>query len=134
GGCSGECGSNSNQRGVMGSGNKNQRPLKAALSQIILDELPYFASAFSNQRNDIDIRRCIFCDHAEQRALANAAATENSDTLAHAAGEQPIDGSNASLNCFANGIAIHGIRRLRIEFLLYEIQGKRFAVERPSES
>ena len=52
--------------------------------------------------------------HAEQRALADAAAAEQADALAAAAGQQRVDGAHAGAERRDDRIALHRVERRRI--------------------
>ena len=64
-------------------------------AEIVLEEAADFAAALADQRDDRDVGRRAARHHAEQRALADAAAAEEADALAAAAGEQRVDGAHA---------------------------------------
>ena len=67
----------------------------ALRAQIVLEKRAHFAVALADQRDHADVGRVVAAHGAEQRALADAAAAEDADALALAAGQQAVDGANA---------------------------------------
>ncbi len=64
-------------------------------AEVVLEEAAHLAAALADQRDHDDVGRGAARHHAEQRALADAAAAEDADALAAAAGQQRVDGAHA---------------------------------------
>src|SRR5262249_23237349 len=84
-------GADAHQRRLVGRGDDDDRAAQALLSEAVFEEWSDFAAALTDEHNDIDVRYRVFGNLAEQRALADAAAGEQSDALAATAGEQTVD-------------------------------------------
>ena len=63
--------------------------------EVALDELAHLASALAEQRDHVDVGAGAPGDHAEQHALADAAARHDADPLAPAERDQAVDGPDA---------------------------------------
>ena len=85
------------------------------MAQLVLDKLANLAATFTDQSDDIDVGIGITGDHPKQSALADAAAAENPNTLAKAAGQQSINGADTGLDGLSDWIAGKRIRRFRIQ-------------------
>src|SRR5208337_676480 len=84
--------------------------MTASLAEAV-EELTHFASAFSHQRQNCQVSRGATRHHADQRALANAAATEDTESLSPSAGEESINSADAATQRLANRQTIEGRRR-----------------------
>ena len=73
----------------------DHRALHAFRAQLMFEKSAHLAVALADQRDDGDVRRIVPRHGAQQRALADAAAAENADALALAAGQQAVDGADA---------------------------------------
>ena len=78
---------NAQQRRLVGSGNNHHRTPQTLFAEH-LKKLADFASAFADQRQHRHVGRGAARHHADQRALAHAAAAEDADTLAASAGDE----------------------------------------------
>src|SRR5688572_32422229 len=76
-----------------------------------LDEFLHFATALADQTDDDDIRARISGHHAEQHALADAAAGEQADTLTATHGKQRVYGAHADVERLADGLTRERIDR-----------------------
>jgi hypothetical protein len=77
------------------------------------DEIKHFASALADHTNDDDIGGSEACHHAEQHALANAAARNQAYSLTLANGEKRIDGAYADIEYSVDRRALERILALR---------------------
>ena len=101
---------------LVGGGADDHRSAHAFLAEIFFDELAEFASAFTDESDDIDVAFCAFGHHAEEGGFSDAATGKNSHALAAADGGKGIDGPNAGGEGFGDALAAEGIGRWIDEF------------------
>ena len=89
--------------------------LQAVLAEDFLEEFLHFAAAFADQRDHGDIGAGVLGDLAEQRALADAGAGENSHALAQPAGVQGVDGADAGGDGLVDVDARHRLDRAGVD-------------------
>ena len=95
----------------------------------MLDEAAHLAAALADQGQHDHIGLRAARDHAEQRALADAAATEETDALSPPAGQHRIHRAHAGAQRRDDGIAIHRIER-RWKQRIPHVRRERLSVER----
>src|SRR5258707_75358 len=78
------------------------------------DEILDFSAALADQGNDFDVGAGIARDHREQRALADAGAGHDRDTLSLAASDRAVDRANADIERLANFRPLQGIEITRV--------------------
>ena len=88
-------GTQADERWIVRGGRDNDRPGQAFRAEVVLDEPPHFAAALADQPNHRHVRRSSPRHHAEQRALADAAAPKHAEPLPQARGRQRVDRANA---------------------------------------
>ena len=64
--------------------------------KVLLDEVPNLAAPLAHQRDHVDVGGDVSKHHAEERALAHAAAREDAHALSLAAGQQRVDRPDAN--------------------------------------
>ena len=106
-----KAGANAKRRRPVGSGDNHNGPRQAFGAQLVLQKFAHFAVALADQGDHVDIGGAMPRHRAEQRALADAAAAENADALALAAGQQTVDGANARGQPFFDVFAFQRARR-----------------------
>ena len=72
------------QRRMVGRRRDDHRARQAVAAEDALDEFLHFAAALADQADDDDVGRGVARHHAQQHALADAAAGEQADALAPA--------------------------------------------------
>ncbi len=100
------------QRRIVGRRRHDDRALQALGPENALDEFLHFAAALADQADDDDVGAGVARHHAEQHALADAAAGEQADALAATDGQQRIDGAHADIERLLDGLARQRIDRL----------------------
>ena len=85
------------QRRVVGGGRHDDRARQALASENPFDEFLHFPPALTDQPDDDDVGRGVAGHHAQQHALADAAAGKQADTLAAADGQQAVDRPDADV-------------------------------------
>ncbi len=100
---------------LVGGGDDDHGALAAFLSERVFEEVAHFAAAFADQPEHGEVGSGVARHHADQRALAHAAAAENADALSAAAGEESIDRADAAAERFANRQALQGQRGGAVE-------------------
>jgi hypothetical protein len=88
-------GARAHQRRLVRGRRHDDRALQARRAQVLLDELEHLAAALSDQRDDVDVGLHVARDHAQQGALAHAAAGENADPLSAPYRQQAVDALDA---------------------------------------
>ena len=81
----------------------------------MLEEAAHLAATLADQRDDGDVGTGAAGHHAEQRALAHAAAAEQSDALPPPHGQQGIDRAHARAERPGDGLARERVERWRVE-------------------
>ena len=89
--------------------------LPARLVQVFLQKFAHFASAFADQRDDVDIGLRLAGDHAQQGGFAHAAAGENPQALPAPARDEGVDGFDAGAKAMRDPLALERMRRLQIQ-------------------
>ncbi len=103
------------ERGAVGRGNDHHRFGQAFGAEVVFEKAAHFAAAFADERKDDHVGLSAPCDHAEQRALADAAAAEHADALAAAAGQHRVDRAHAGAQRTLDRVAVHRIDRRRLK-------------------
>ncbi len=98
-----------------------------------MQKRPHLAAAFADQGDDIDVRLRSLGDFAQQRAFTDAAAGEDADALAAAAGQQRVDGPKTGNERFANAGAVERRRRGAIDRPWHVIAKRPLGVDRPAQ-
>src|SRR4029434_6681355 len=101
---------------------------------ILFDKASEFAPAFADQRDDVHIRARELGHHAEQRALAHAAASEDTDALTFAAGEDGIDCADSGSQRFGYVLARKRILGRSMQRILILAVERAQAVDRISQT
>src|ERR1019366_2356424 len=102
-------GADAQRRRAFAGGADHDGAFAALGPELVFDECADFAVAFADHGDDRDVGRVVARHGAEQGALADAAAAENADALAFAAGQQGIDGADAGDQHLGNVLAVEGI-------------------------
>jgi hypothetical protein len=84
-------------------------------TQIVLEKLADFASAFADQRQDDHIAHGIAGQHGQQARLADAGAGEQADALTLAAGGKGVEHVHAEIEPWSEPGAAVGFRRIRAD-------------------
>ena len=103
------------QGGLVGGGDDDDGFAAAGLVQIFFEEFAHFAAAFADEGDDVDVGLGLAGDHAQQGGFADAAAGEDAEALAAAAGNKSVDGLDAGLEGLADALALEGMGRLEIQ-------------------
>ena len=112
----------------------HHRPGQARLPQIVFQELPHLASAFSDQGNDRDVAVGVTRQHREQGGLADARACEQAEALSGAAGREAVEHAHAQIEARPETGAAGGIGGCRAHRPRPAAARQRtLAVERTSE-
>ena len=111
----------------------DDRPLQAFGAEIVLEEAAHLAAALADQRDHGDVGGGAARHHAEQRALADAAAAEQADALAAAAGQQRVDGADAGAQRRDDRLARPADSAAADERRRSPVAQRPEAVERPAE-
>ena len=90
-----EGGADAQRRGQVGRRDHHHAALQAFGAQFVFDEIADLAVALADQRDHADVGGIVARHRAEQSALADAAAAEDSDALPFAAGQQAVDRADA---------------------------------------
>ncbi len=93
-------------------------------SENALDEFFHFTAALADHPDDDDVCARIARHHSQENALTHAAAGEQADALSAADCQKGVDGSNADVERFGDGLALQ-----RIDGFAGESYG-RFAIQR----
>ncbi len=110
-----ETGADAQRRRPVRSRHHNHRAAAPFRSQFVFKERPHFAIAFAHQRDHADVGVVVPRHHAQQRAFADAAASENPDALSFAARQQSIDGANARHQRLGDVFAVQRLGRRGIQ-------------------
>ena len=106
-GCAEVSGSQAECRGFVTCGDDDDRPPQTVRAERLFEELAHFAAALTDEHDDVDVRLATASDLAEQCALADAAAGEEADSLAFAAGQQGVDRADAGAERFSDSWPTH---------------------------
>nr|WP_274380822.1 hypothetical protein [Dyella acidiphila] len=92
----------------------------------MLDELTYLAAALADQAHHHHIGFGLTRDHAQQHALADAAACEQPYALAATERKHAVDRPHADVEHTRNGLLFHRVdpRRMQVEGILAEQRAK----------
>ena len=102
------------QRRLIGGRDNNNRALTSRLSQAV-EKFAYFTATFTHQRQHSQVGRSAARHHADQRALAYAAAAEDTQPLSSSAGEESVDGADPATQRLANRQTVKGQRRSAVQ-------------------
>ncbi len=83
--------------------------------EVVVEEAAHFAAALTDQAQHDHVGRGAARQHAEQRALAHAAAAEEADALPATARQQPVDGAHARTDRRLDGLAVERVQRARLQ-------------------
>src|SRR5690606_3907303 len=103
-------------------------------AEVGLEEAPDLAAPPADQRQHDDVGLGAAGHHAEQRALADAAAAEHADALPASARQHGVDRAHAGPDGRPDRLARHGIERVRAERRLIDGAERPLAVDRPAET
>ncbi len=81
----------------------------------LFEKLAHFTAAFTDEHDDVDVRLATASDLAEQRALADTAAGEETDALTFAASQQGVDRSDAGAERFGDSLPTHRCGRCAVQ-------------------
>ena len=98
------------QRRTVRGRDDDDRSREPVRTEVVFEKRSHFAATFTDQREDDDVCLRSASHHAEQRALADAAATKETKSLTPSAGQDGVDGAHASAYRFRDWTA-----RKRIE-------------------
>src|SRR5581483_2212435 len=87
----------------------------ACFVEVLLQKLAHFTTAFADQRDDVDVGLGVAGDHAQERGFAHAAACEDAEALAAAAGDESVHGLDAGAEGIADALALERVRRQKIQ-------------------
>ena len=85
--------------------------LRPRFVQVAFQKFTHFAAAFADERDDVHVGLGLRRHHAEQRGFADAAAGENAEALAAAAGHERVHGLDAGLENIVDALALERMRR-----------------------
>lgn len=100
----------------------------------MLDKIADLPVALADQGDHADIGGTVARHAAQQRALTYAAAPEDPDPLAFAAGQQAIDGADSGCERFTNRLPVKRARRGSIEIVGFLGANRSQAIQRLAES
>ena len=128
------CGADAKRRGTVGGRRDHHRTFHAFRAEFLIQKRLDLAVAFADQRDHADLRRILSRHGAQQRAFTDAAAAEQSDSLALAARQKTIDRTDAGDQALGDmfpreRVRGRGIQRIRLHRL-----HRRAAVHGLSES
>ncbi len=98
------------------------------------DEFLHLAATFADQTDHDDIGIGVARHHAEQHALAHAAAGEQAHALPAADRQQRIDGAHTDIQRFADRAARQGIDGLSVEWRAPGIAQRTLAIQWPARA
>jgi hypothetical protein len=94
----------------VGRGHDHHRFAPSRFIQVFFQELAHFATAFTNERDDVDVSLRLAGDHAQQGGFADAAAGENAQTLAPSTRDERVDGLDARSKLMLNALPLERVR------------------------
>ena len=103
------------QRRRVGRRCDHHRARERLGGQDVFHELAHFAPTLADQSDHDDIGRRIARHHAEQHALAHAAAGEQAQALAASDREQRVDRTHADVEDFADRLALERIEGTAVQ-------------------
>src|ERR1700674_5341963 len=92
--------------------------LQSLSAQCVIDNLPNFAIALSDQPHHSNLSRVVLGEAAEQHALADSASTEDPHALTLSDREQSIDHAHAGFEPLRDMAALERIGRRRLQRIL----------------
>ena len=122
------------RRGTVGSRRDHHRTLHAFRTELLIEKRLDLAVALADQRDHADLGRIFSRHRAQQRALADAAAAEQADSLALAAGQETIDGTDAGDQAFGDMFPRERVGGRSIQRIRFHGFHRRTAVHGLSES
>ena len=99
------------ERGLIAGGHDHDGAGETFLTQRVLDELAYFTTALTEQRDHVHIGLRVARNHTEHGRLADAGTGEDADALATTDREQSVDRAHARFHRTVDRVAREGIRR-----------------------
>src|SRR5262249_384491 len=96
----------------IGGRNHDDATGQALFAEFIDDEFLHLAAAFTDEPNDVDIKRGIAGDHRQQHRFADARCREDTHALAKAAGGESVQRPDAEIDLAADPGAGMGWRRI----------------------
>ena len=97
-------------------------------------EIPHFAIALADQRDDTHGGGTAARHGAQQRALSDARAAEDADPLSLAAGQQTVDGANAGGQRLPDRLALQRARRGCVEIVRLGARDRAASIQRTSKA
>ncbi len=97
------------ERWIVGRCRDNYGFLEIFFAEDVFDEFAYFSAALADQANHDHIGFSVTGHLAKQHALADAAAGEQTNTLATAHGEQCINGAHTNIKRVLIGWRANGL-------------------------
>src|ERR1700728_3859782 len=96
---------------MVGGSRHHDRARAVLRTEDALDEFFHLTTALADQSDDNHFRARVAGHHAEENALADAAAREQADALAAAHGEHRVDSSNADIERLGNRLTRQRVDR-----------------------
>src|SRR5204862_318085 len=110
------------------------RALAAFRAQLVFKKMAHLTVALADQGDHRDVGRILARHGAEQRAFSDTAAAKQSNALAHAAGQQAVDGANAGHERFRDVLALERAGRRAEKIIFGQRLDGRSAVDGPAET
>ena len=101
-----KAGADAQRRWPVGGGHHHHRAAAAFRPQFVIEKRAHLAIALADQGDHADVGVIVPRHRAEKRALADAAASEDSDALPFAARQQTVDGADAGDQRFDDVLAL----------------------------
>ena len=102
--------------------------------RVALDELADLAATLADEPDDVDVGPRVARQHAEQHALADAAAGEDADPLAPPDRQEPVDRPDAGLERLGDALPVQDRRRGLVDRLGDRVHERAAAVEGSPEA
>ncbi len=127
-GVGGEGRLDADKRRLIRRGHDDHAAFERFGTEVLLDELEDFTTAFADQRDDVDFGGAVAADHAKETAFPHAAAGEDAETLAAPAGGKGVHHAHAGGQGFADASTTGRIRDLAHDVLFGMVRGQRAQV------
>ncbi len=121
------------ERGDVARRDDDDALFPALRAERVLEELADLATALADERDDDDVGFHAARDRAEQRALADAGAREQTDALSFAEREEPVEHAHARRDRAVDGATRERVGRIAIDEHDVAFVRLRSAVDRAAE-
>src|SRR5271165_2233161 len=128
-----ESGTNTEQWILIGSGDHDHGAVAAVFAQRV-QQFANFPAALADETDYAEVRPGVAGHHADERALADAAAAEDAHALAAPARQESVNGSNAATQGVVDWSPFQGEWRLAVERVALPANRRRVTVDGKSST